>query len=269
MGIKRVVDWDFWTDDKVVEDFSPEDKLFMLYLLTNPHTTQLGIYAINKRVMAFEIGYSQEAVSVLLDRFETKYDLIKYSTKTNEVAIKNFLRHSIIKGGKPVEDLLKRELKQVKDKSLISYVFDRLPEHSNLNATVLKVIDYVNGNGNKNVNDNDNDNDNENEVSYHESLYESCNDTQNSSSSTEKQFISDEDRKELLKLMSLKDFNYYLGVTIDGESRGLICKNKSRAEHIKDMAAQDGKLKDQGRRYGKFDAEEAMQNALKRTYGKE
>ena len=30
MGIKRIVDTGFWTDGKV-EDFSPEDKYFMLY----------------------------------------------------------------------------------------------------------------------------------------------------------------------------------------------------------------------------------------------
>ena len=103
MGIKRVVDTSFWTDDKVIENFSPEDKLFMLYIMTNPHTTQLGIYALSKKVMAFETGYSTDTISVLLDRFETKYDLIKYSNETKELAIKNYLRHSIIKGGKPVE----------------------------------------------------------------------------------------------------------------------------------------------------------------------
>ena len=63
MGIKRVVDTEFWTDDKVIEMFTPEDKLFMLYLMTNPHTTQLGIYGISKKVMAFETGYSSDAIS--------------------------------------------------------------------------------------------------------------------------------------------------------------------------------------------------------------
>ena len=96
MGIKRVINTDFWLDGKVLDLFSPEDKLFFLYLMTNPHTTQLGIYAINKRVMAFELGYSIESVQVLLDRFETKYNLIKYSPTTGEIAIKNYLRHSIV-----------------------------------------------------------------------------------------------------------------------------------------------------------------------------
>lgn len=49
MSVKRVVDTQFWNDDKVVDCFSPEDKLFMLYLMTNPHTTQLGIYPVNEK----------------------------------------------------------------------------------------------------------------------------------------------------------------------------------------------------------------------------
>ena len=63
MGIKRVISTDFWLDDKVLDLFSPEDKLFFLYLMTNPHTTQLGIYPINKRVMAFAQASSAEIAS--------------------------------------------------------------------------------------------------------------------------------------------------------------------------------------------------------------
>lgn len=163
MGIKRIISTDFWTDDKVMDIFSPEDKLFFLYLMTNPHTTQLGIYHINKKMMAFEIGYSLESIGILIDRFE-EYGLIKYSPETSEVAIKNYLRHSIVKGGKPVEDLLRREIAQVKDKTLLKYVYDNLSQDDHLNATVKSVLPYL---LNENVNDNDNDNDNE--ESYHES----------------------------------------------------------------------------------------------------
>ena len=162
MGIKRIISTDFWTDDKVMDIFSPEDKLFFLYLMTNPHTTQLGIYHINKKMMAFEIGYSLESIGILIDRFE-EYGLIKYSPETSEVAIKNYLRHSIVKGGKPVEDLLRREIAQVKDKTLLKYVYDNLSQDDHLNATVKSVLPYL---LNENVNDNDNDNDNEDSSGY-------------------------------------------------------------------------------------------------------
>ena len=156
MGIKRIVDVGFWTDNKVVDMFSPEDKLFFLYLLTNPHTTQLGVYQINKRVMAFELGYSLEAVCVLIDRFQNKYKLIRYSEETGEVAIKNYLRHSIVKGGKPVEDLLVKEISRVKDKGLLSYVYQGIHTDENLIPTVNKILSLLNKN-----------NDNDNEVTSH------------------------------------------------------------------------------------------------------
>ena len=44
MAMFRKVHTEFWTDPKVLEEMTPEDKYFMLYLLTNPNTTQIGIY---------------------------------------------------------------------------------------------------------------------------------------------------------------------------------------------------------------------------------
>ena len=165
MAVKRIVDTGFWTDDKVGDSFSPEDKYFFLYLLTNPHTTQLGIYQVTKKLMAFETGYSVEAITVLLDRFSNKYGIIKYSEKTKEIAIKNYLRHSIVKGGKPVEDLLVKEISAVKDKTLLRFVYSNLIEFDNLNASVKNILSLMN--------DIDNDNDNDNDDSLHESLCES------------------------------------------------------------------------------------------------
>ena len=182
MGIKRIVDTSFWTDGKV-DEFSPEDKYFMLYLLTCPFTKQLGIYEISVKQVAFQLGYSVDAVKVLLDRFENKYGIIIYSEATNEVAIKNYLMHSIIKGGAPVRDCLIREMKQVKNKTLIAEVFAHIKSYGSLNATVKNLIaEYEEKNGkllysNKKDNDNEIDNDNDNEVSYPVSSHDTTNDT--------------------------------------------------------------------------------------------
>lgn len=175
MSIKRVVDVHFWDDDKVLGTFSPEDKLFFLYLMTNPHTKQLGIYALPRQYIALEVGYALDVVDVLLDRFENVYGLIRYSYDTGEVAIKNYLRHSIVKGGKPVEDLLVKEIAEVKDLGLLQYVYDSIHDARNLNDTVKKILpllnalrnenDNDNGNGYEKENENVNDNDNENEES--------------------------------------------------------------------------------------------------------
>ena len=182
MGIKRIVDTSFWTDSKV-DDFSPEDKYFMLYLLTNPFSTQLGIFEISIKQVAFQMGYSVDAVKVLIDRFENKYGMIIYSTESSEIAIKNFLRHSIIKGGAPVRDCLIKEMKAVKNKDLIALVFSHIKGSERLNETVKNIIsEYEEKNGSlsysnikQNVNENENDNDND--VSYPDTGYESFNES--------------------------------------------------------------------------------------------
>ncbi|MDA1774364.1 hypothetical protein PDJ95_23830 [Bacillus cereus] len=70
MAIFRQVHTSFWNDVKVQEEFTPEDKFFFLYLLTNPQTKQVGVYQITKKQIAFETGYSHEAVKALMQRFE-------------------------------------------------------------------------------------------------------------------------------------------------------------------------------------------------------
>lgn len=176
MGIKRIVDTSFWTDGKV-DEFSPEDKYFMLYLLTNPFSTQLGIYEISVKQVAFQLGYSIDAVRVLLDRFESKYGIIIYSSKTSEIAIKNFLRHSIIKGGAPVRDCLIKEIKKVKNHDLLAKVFSHIKGNEGLNETVKNIIaEYEEKNGllyYSNEKQNDNENDNDNDVSYPDSYNDS------------------------------------------------------------------------------------------------
>lgn len=159
--INRVVSTSFWEDEKVVNDFSPEDKYFYLYLITNPHTTQLGVYKLVPKTAAFELGYSKEAVMVLLERFESKYDMIRYNKETCEVAIKNYLKHSVVKGGKPVMDCLIKEESRVEDKTLLEYVYDNNIYKDNLNITVKDYLIHLGNLLNKNINDNDNDNDNE------------------------------------------------------------------------------------------------------------
>lgn len=181
--VKRVVNTRFWDDDKVINEFSPEDKYFMLYLLTNKHTTQLGIYTLVPKQAAFELGYSVEAVLVLLDRFEHKYGIIQYSKETSEVAVRNYLFHSVIKGGKPVMDCLLKEEKDVIDRSLLWFVLNGLERKrqilpKKMNETVLAYMDHLKEErskeenpykGYQQVNINNNDNDNDNERYVHES----------------------------------------------------------------------------------------------------
>ena len=44
MASYRNISMDFWTDSKVVDDFTPEDRYIYLYCMTNPHTNLCGCY---------------------------------------------------------------------------------------------------------------------------------------------------------------------------------------------------------------------------------
>ena len=122
MAIYRHVHVEFWKDPKVLEELTPEDKLFFIYLLTNPNTTQIGVYKITKKQIAFELGYSIESVNALMDRFINNYGFIRYNNDTREIAIKNWGKYNLNKLGKPMIDCIKSELKNVNDKYLLEFV---------------------------------------------------------------------------------------------------------------------------------------------------
>lgn len=122
MAKYRSVQTEFWEDPRVIEEMTPEDKLFYLYLLTNPKTTQIGIYQITKKQMAFELGYSLESVNALMDRFENHHRIIKYNLETREICILNWAKYNLDNHSKPVLDCIESELKKVKNKSFIMYM---------------------------------------------------------------------------------------------------------------------------------------------------
>lgn len=113
---------EFWRNPVVLEEMTPEDKYFYLYLKTNPSTTQIGIYKITKMEMALQLGYSIESVQALLNRFINYFGLIRYNSDTRELAIKDWGKENLNKGGKPVIDCIISELKEVTDTTLIEYV---------------------------------------------------------------------------------------------------------------------------------------------------
>ena len=126
MAKYRMVRTEFWKNPIVSEEMTPEDKYFYLYLLTNPNTTQIGIYRITKKQMAFDLGYSIESVHSLMERFIRHHKLIRYNPETRELAIKNWGKDNLHKGGKPVMDCILSELKEVEDTSLIRYVAETI-----------------------------------------------------------------------------------------------------------------------------------------------
>lgn len=69
------------------DDFTPEDKYFYLYLLTNPHTNICGCYEISMKQMVRETGYNEDTVKRLLHRMEYTHGVIQYDPETKEVFV--------------------------------------------------------------------------------------------------------------------------------------------------------------------------------------
>ena len=68
MASYRNISMDFWTDSKVVDDFTPEDRYIYLYCMTNPHTNLCGCYEVSIKQIANETGYNNDTVERLLKR---------------------------------------------------------------------------------------------------------------------------------------------------------------------------------------------------------
>lgn len=105
MAEYRAVQCAFWQDPFIL-DLTPEEKYFYLYLMTNPKTTQCGVYELPMRVMEMETGYNRETVSKLVDRF-TEYGKIRYDKTTCEVILLNWLRHNWIGSEKVIKRIQK------------------------------------------------------------------------------------------------------------------------------------------------------------------
>lgn len=94
MAIYRNVSMSFWTDSKVAEDFSADDKYFYLYLFTNPHTNLCGCYEISTKQMAYETGLTEKKINELINRLASVHDVIRYCKGTREILLLNWYRYN-------------------------------------------------------------------------------------------------------------------------------------------------------------------------------
>ena len=121
MAVYRNISLSFWTDSKIEDNFTPEDKYFYLYLLTNPHTNLCGCYEISKKQIAYETGYNRDTVSRLLDRFSNVLKVICYDGTTNEVLILNWSKYNWTRSQKFLKAVAK-DIAMIKNKQFMEYV---------------------------------------------------------------------------------------------------------------------------------------------------
>lgn len=121
MAIYRTVSMTFWTDRKVTDEFTSEDKYFYLYLFTNPHTNLCGCYEISLKQIANEMGYSKDAAENLLKRFEEVHNVLRFSKETKEVLLLNWSKYNWTSSEKFRKPLFK-EIQLIKDVSFRNFL---------------------------------------------------------------------------------------------------------------------------------------------------
>ena len=94
MAIFRNVNMSFWTDTKVADEYTPEERYFMLYALTNQYTNIIGCYEISVKQMSNDLGYTKDVIANLLDRFENVHKTIEYDHETKELLINNWSKYN-------------------------------------------------------------------------------------------------------------------------------------------------------------------------------
>ena len=121
MALYRNIHLSFWQDTKVTDDFTPEDRYFYLYLLTNPHTNLCGCYEISIKQMANEMGYDSKKVGKLIDRFSFIHNLIRYARSERELLIFHWSKYNWTSSEKFRKPLL-QEIQNVKTEGFREYL---------------------------------------------------------------------------------------------------------------------------------------------------
>lgn len=125
MATFRNIQISFWTDTKVSEDFSVEERYFFLYLLTNPHTTLSGCYEISIKQMSDESGLAKDKCKRLIEKLERDYGVIAYSLDTREVLIVNWSKHNWT-GSEKYRTALRKQISAIKNDSFKEYLQGKL-----------------------------------------------------------------------------------------------------------------------------------------------
>ena len=125
MANYRNISVNFWSDSKVDDEFTPEDKYFYLYLLTNPHTNICGCYEISMKQMERETGYNTDTVKRLIARMQEVHGVIRYCKDTREILVLNWYRYNWSKS-ENVRKAVSGVLEHIKNTAFKIYVIDRV-----------------------------------------------------------------------------------------------------------------------------------------------
>ena len=123
MAIYRTIQMSFWTDAKIADDYTPEDRYFYLYLMTNPHTNLCGCYEISIKQISDETGYNKTTVEKMLKRMSEVHKSILYSKDTKEILLINWHKYNWTKSEFFRKPLIK-EIQTVKNADFKGFLID-------------------------------------------------------------------------------------------------------------------------------------------------
>lgn len=121
MAIYRQIQTSFWFDLFVL-GLTPEEKYFYFYIMTNPSSTQCGIFEFSIMKAALETGYNIETIKKLIKKF-IEYEKILYSEETGEIIILNWMKYNFINSRNTIL-CMNKEIKRVKNKELVKKLYD-------------------------------------------------------------------------------------------------------------------------------------------------
>ena len=87
----RTIDAKFWHDAKV-KRLSPDGKLLMLYLVTNPHGHLCGLYYLPEIMQCHETGLTKAKLDTLWDTL-SGLGLAWFHTETSTIYVKNMMKY--------------------------------------------------------------------------------------------------------------------------------------------------------------------------------
>jgi len=96
----------FWTDERV-QNWSDEEKLLSLYLLSSPHSNMLGCYVLPREYICADLGWTLKDLGKAFGKLLSE-GFFSYDESTRLILLPNYLKHTPITNGNQVIAAIKQ-----------------------------------------------------------------------------------------------------------------------------------------------------------------
>lgn len=141
MAVYRTFYPDFWSDPKVVDTFTPEDKYFMLWAVTNSHVNITGCYEVSMKQISDDMGYNKESIEKIIHRFNEIHKNILYDVDTKELFVLNFPKYNWTSSPK-LDSKIRSEIEMVKSPYFKGLLAQKFNERDSVDDTLSLPYPY-------------------------------------------------------------------------------------------------------------------------------